>query len=69
MTIRQIQATATLAGSDAYSTATTFTAGQILDIQPGSFWDTALGSNAPVLAGTELASVSTGCDPSVTDNS
>ena len=47
MSIRVIQATQTVPGPDAYSTPTTFTAGQILDIAPGSHWDTQLGANAP----------------------
>jgi hypothetical protein len=60
MTIRQIQATVTVPGPDVYGTLTTFYSGQILDVAVGSFWDTALGANAPVLAGTALTTSQTG---------
>lgn len=60
MTIRQIAATVSVPGPDAYSTATVFIAGQVLDVAPGSYWDTQLGANAPALAGTALTTAQTG---------
>lgn len=69
MTIRQIAATVTVAGPDAYSTPVTFTQGQVLDIASGSYWDTALGGNAPVLVGSALVSTQTGSAQAATANS
>jgi hypothetical protein len=61
MTIRVVQATVTVAAPDVYGTPTTFTAGQILDIAPGSAWETAIGAGSvPVLAGAALASDQSG---------
>lgn len=68
MTIRQIQATATVPGPDVYATPTTFTAGQILDVAVGSFWDTALGANAPALSGAALTGLATGGTSAATAN-
>ncbi len=68
MTIRQIASTVTVAAPDAYSTLTTFTAGQVLDIQPGSYFDTQLGANAPALTGPQITAFATGCDSAATAN-
>ncbi len=68
MTIRQIQATQTVPGPDPYSTPTTFTQGQILDIVPGSYFDTQLGGNAPALTSPQLTGFVTGSDSAATAN-
>jgi hypothetical protein len=48
----------------------TVTAGQVLDVPPGSPLESALGlSNLTALTGTALANVQGGSDPAVTDNS
>jgi hypothetical protein len=60
VSIRQITSTVTVAGPDAYATPTTFYAGQLLDVVPGGYWDTALGADAPALAGTALTTAQTG---------
>ena len=49
---------------------TILTAGQVLDVVPGSAHETAIGTgNLTALTGTALASDQQGCDPSVTVNS
>ncbi len=68
MTIRMMAATVTVPGPDPYATAVTFTQGQVLDIPVGSYFDTQLGANAPVLTGNALTACQTGCAPAVTDN-
>jgi hypothetical protein len=70
MSIRVVQNTVTVAApGDPYGTQTTFTAGQVLDIAPGSAWETAIGAgNVPVLGGSALVTVQTGSDPSGTGN-
>jgi hypothetical protein len=71
MSIRQVQNTITVAApNDAYSTQTTFYAGQVLDLAPGGPWETAIGAgNVPVLSGQQLNNVLTGSDPTGTENS
>lgn len=69
MTIRQVLNTVTVpAPGDPYSTPTTFTQGTIVGIDPGSAWETALGSNIITLSGNMLNNVLTGSDPSGTGN-
>lgn len=68
MTIRMITSTTTVAAPDPYATAVTFTQGQVLDIPPGSWWDTQLGVNAPALAGAALVNNQTGSAPAATGN-
>jgi hypothetical protein len=70
MSIRQVQNTVTVAApGDPYGTLTTFTQGQIVALDAGSPWETAIGpANVPVLSGTPLNNILTGSNPAVTDN-
>ena len=67
MSIRQVVATTTITWDNSQITVP---AGTILDVQPGSAMETALGGagNAPVLAGQPLNNVLTGSNPVCTDN-
>ncbi len=47
----------------------TFTAGQVLDVPPGSALETALAGNITALSGQALANDQAGLDPAGTDNS
>jgi hypothetical protein len=57
MTIRQVNTTVTVpAPDDPYSTATTFYAGQVLDVLPGGPWEAAIGvQNLTPMSGTVMA--------------
>lgn len=69
MSIRQVQATVTVAAPDVYGTPTTFYAGQILDMEPGGIWETLVGAaNVPVLAGSELTATLNGSGSAATGN-
>jgi hypothetical protein len=54
---------------DPYETQVTFAAGQVLDVEPGSDWESAIGlSNLSTLAGTTLAADQDGATSDGTEN-
>jgi hypothetical protein len=63
-------ATVTVAApGDSYGNQVTLTEGQVLDIEPGGEWETAIGAlNCPPLTGAELGSVQAGSSGSGTSN-
>jgi hypothetical protein len=56
------------APGDPYSTPTTFYQNQLVGIDPGSPWETALGANITALSGNVLNNMLTGSDPNATAN-
>jgi hypothetical protein len=69
MTIRQVSTTVMVpAPGDPYSTPTTFTAGQLLDVEPGGAWEAAIGTgNLTDLSGAELAAGENGSGAGVSN--